>query len=254
MDRRVGLIGVGSMGAGVAGNLVAAGFPLGVYDRDPRRKQAAASLGATPFDSPLDLARWTDLLLLSLPGPTEVAEVVLGSQGLASTLPPGGMVINLSTISPSLALQLCEVASAGASTYSMLQSAGRGTAQSRGGSRSWLAETWTCSIARGLYWTPLAPSSTRAMWGPDRRRSFSQTCCGSSTWWPSPRRSRSESTKGESALLGKVVRASAGSSWVAEHDLQNILQNDTDRSLHAGTLLQGPSTSCTRWHPVAGSR
>jgi 3-hydroxyisobutyrate dehydrogenase-like beta-hydroxyacid dehydrogenase len=231
MDRRVGLIGVGSMGAGVAGNLVAAGFSLGVYDRDRRRRHAAASRGAIPFNSPLDLARWTDLLLLSLPGPTEVAEVVLGTEGLAFALPPGSLVVNLSTISPGLARRLSEVASA--RRVDVLDAPVSGARDGAMEGRLTImvgGEMDVLDRARPV----LDPLGTVVHTGPVGTGSATKLLTNM-LWFIHVVALAEALALGVHeglgpGLLGEVVRASAGGSWVAEHDLQNILQNDTDRS------------------------
>src|SRR4051794_36758435 len=62
----VGFIGLGAMGSRMAGRLLAAGYPLGVYNRTPDRARPLAERGARVYDSPRDLARNADVVLSSL--------------------------------------------------------------------------------------------------------------------------------------------------------------------------------------------
>jgi 3-hydroxyisobutyrate dehydrogenase-like beta-hydroxyacid dehydrogenase len=97
---RVGFIGLGTMGEGMAANLAKAGNDLVVHDM--RRESAAPFLSnrAIWADSPKALAEQVDVVFLSLPGPLEVQAVATGADGLIEGLQPGGAVFDLSTNSP----------------------------------------------------------------------------------------------------------------------------------------------------------
>ena len=74
---RIGMIGLGNMGAGMARNIRAARFELTVYDV---REEAVAALeraGASRGHSPADVAAVVDVVLTSLPGPDQVASVTV---------------------------------------------------------------------------------------------------------------------------------------------------------------------------------
>ena len=79
---RVGFIGLGNMGGPMALNLIKAGHSLIVFD--VRREAAKAHLdeGAKWADSPQALARESELILTSLPGPKDVEAVALGPNGI----------------------------------------------------------------------------------------------------------------------------------------------------------------------------
>ena len=99
---RAGFIGLGTMGASMAGNLLAATGALAVSDR---RREAAAPLlagGATWCPTPRSLAERCDVVFLSLPGPSEVEDVALGPEGVLAGLQPGGSCFDLSTNSPAV--------------------------------------------------------------------------------------------------------------------------------------------------------
>ena len=95
---RTGMIGLGSMGAGMARCLLAAGHALTVYARRPESAQAAADAGAVIAPTPAALGAQCEIVFLSLPDATAVQAVLFGPDGLASGLQPGSTVVDTSTI------------------------------------------------------------------------------------------------------------------------------------------------------------
>jgi hypothetical protein len=104
-DSRVGVVGLGHMGHAFAANLVADGYQVCVYDRDPKR--AATVIGATAGARLGDLAA-CNVVLTSLPDDDALAEAALGPEGLASILKPGGVHISTSTVSPGMSRRVAE--------------------------------------------------------------------------------------------------------------------------------------------------
>ena len=99
---RVGFIGLGNMGGGMAANVIARGHEVTVYDA---REGAAArhlELGASWADGPRAVAEVSEVVLTSLPGPPEVREVALGSGGVLEGISQGDVYVDLSTSSPTL--------------------------------------------------------------------------------------------------------------------------------------------------------
>ena len=97
---RVGFIGLGTMGAGMAANLARAGHELVVHDARREAAEPFLSNRAVWADSPKAVGEAADVVFLSLPGPPEVAAVAAGADGLVEGLRPGGTVFDLSTNSP----------------------------------------------------------------------------------------------------------------------------------------------------------
>lgn len=99
----IGFIGLGTMGASMAANILKAGHRLVVHDL---RKESAAALlaaGADWADSPKDVAARSDVVFLSLPGPPEVEQVVFNSNsGVLAGAHPGMVLFDLSTDSPAM--------------------------------------------------------------------------------------------------------------------------------------------------------
>lgn len=100
---RVGLIGLGNMGSGMARNLLKAGFDLVVHDV---RREAATPLegaGATWAPSARELASASDVVITMLPTPRHVESVVAGEDGVMAGLADGGTWVDMSTSVPEVA-------------------------------------------------------------------------------------------------------------------------------------------------------
>lgn len=94
---RVGFIGLGIMGAPMAGHLRDAGHELFLYVRNRRPDGFEA---ATFCDSPRDVAERSELVILMLPDTPEVEEVLFAEEGVAAGLSTGKTVVDMSSISP----------------------------------------------------------------------------------------------------------------------------------------------------------
>lgn len=99
MKPRVGFVGLGQMGKWMAINVWKAGFPLAVYDIRPSPVDELVQHGAVGGLNSEDVAKQSDVVLLSLPDVPEVEEVIFGEKGLAKGLAPGSVIVDLSTIS-----------------------------------------------------------------------------------------------------------------------------------------------------------
>ena len=100
---RIGFIGLGAMGHGMAHCLLRKGLHVQVMARRAEVARAFIEAGATAAADPADLGRNCALVLLSLPDAGAVEEVLFGAAGLASTLAAGSVVIDTSTIAASAA-------------------------------------------------------------------------------------------------------------------------------------------------------
>ena len=99
---KVGFVGLGTMGASMAMNVIRGGHELVVHDI--RRESATQHLeaGAQWADTPRQVAERSEIVLTSLPGPLEVEAVALGEDGLTEGLSEGKIYLDLSTSSPAL--------------------------------------------------------------------------------------------------------------------------------------------------------
>jgi 3-hydroxyisobutyrate dehydrogenase-like beta-hydroxyacid dehydrogenase len=107
---RIGFIGIGLMGHGMAKNLVTKGFPLTVRahrNRAPLDDLVAS--GAVEVSTNADVARASDVVILCVTGAPQVEEIVLGKDGIASVARPGLVVVDTSTSEPSMTARLRDV-------------------------------------------------------------------------------------------------------------------------------------------------
>jgi 3-hydroxyisobutyrate dehydrogenase len=109
--RRIAFIGLGNMGLGMACKLAESGYELGVYNRTRSKGEEAEKLGARLADSPADAAREAEVVMLSLADQHVVDAMLWGDDGAMSTLPRGGLVVDMSTVPPNYARELSERAS-----------------------------------------------------------------------------------------------------------------------------------------------
>ena len=98
---RVGIAGLGTMGAAMAANLLRAGFPLTVWNRTAERAEPLRAAGAAVAATPRDLAAATDIVVTCLSDTPDVEAVLFGPDGILAGGRQGSLVIDCSTISPS---------------------------------------------------------------------------------------------------------------------------------------------------------
>src|SRR3954447_5114052 len=100
-DRRIGFLGLGTMGAAMAGNLARAGFAVTAWNRSPGRAPELDERGVNRADTPADVARSTDVIVICVSDTPDVEAVLFGPEGLADGTREGQLVIDCSTIAPS---------------------------------------------------------------------------------------------------------------------------------------------------------
>jgi 3-hydroxyisobutyrate dehydrogenase-like beta-hydroxyacid dehydrogenase len=96
----VAFLGLGSMGAPMARRLLAAGFPLTVWNRNPERAAPFAALGASLAATPREAAASADVICTMLSDPAAVEAVASGPDGLVAGLSPGALWLDFSTVTP----------------------------------------------------------------------------------------------------------------------------------------------------------
>jgi 2-hydroxy-3-oxopropionate reductase len=108
MSERIGFIGLGIMGRGMAHNLLRAGFALTVWNRTASRADELVAAGATAAASPAELAAGSDIIITCVSDTPDVLAVTMGEGGVIHGAPPGSLVIDMSTISPRAAREMAE--------------------------------------------------------------------------------------------------------------------------------------------------
>jgi 3-hydroxyisobutyrate dehydrogenase-like beta-hydroxyacid dehydrogenase len=95
---RIGFIGLGLMGEGMARNYLTKGYPLTVYNRTATRADALVAVGAKRADSPRALAEASDVIVSCVADPAALDHVALGEHGLLAGARAGAIWIDTSTI------------------------------------------------------------------------------------------------------------------------------------------------------------
>ena len=106
MAERIGFIGLGIMGRGMAANILKAGFALTVWNRTSERAQPLLESGAQAASSPADLAARSDIIITCVSDTPDVQTVILDEQGVIHGVRPGSLVVDMSTISPSVTREI----------------------------------------------------------------------------------------------------------------------------------------------------
>ncbi|MDO9709093.1 NAD(P)-dependent oxidoreductase [Paracraurococcus lichenis] len=102
---RVGFIGLGNMGSGMAANLLKAGHAVTVYNRTPAKAEPLVAEGAQAAADLAGACRG-DAVVTMLADDAAVEAVTQGEAGLLASLPPGALHISSSTISVALSERL----------------------------------------------------------------------------------------------------------------------------------------------------
>jgi 3-hydroxyisobutyrate dehydrogenase len=107
----VGFIGMGTMGAPMAKNILNAGYPVTVHNRSRDREIPVADAGASRAASPAEAARSADLIIICVSDTPDVEAVVTGPEGVVEGIAPGALVVDMSTISPTATRHLAKILS-----------------------------------------------------------------------------------------------------------------------------------------------
>jgi len=105
---RVGYIGLGLMGKSMALNILRAGFPLVVHNRNREVVNELVAEGAIEATKPAEVASQVDVVFTNLPDSPDVELVALGEQGIIESAKPGMIFVDNSTIKPASARYIAE--------------------------------------------------------------------------------------------------------------------------------------------------
>ena len=113
---RIGVAGLGRMGAAIAARLLELGHPVAVWNRSAEKTKPLVEAGATAAATPAELAGAVDVVLTMLTDANAIETVYRGADGLLSAALAGKLVIDMSTVQPETEVRLAEeVRRAGAS-------------------------------------------------------------------------------------------------------------------------------------------
>src|SRR6202171_467890 len=105
MIKTISYLGLGTMGSGMASNLLKAGYKLTVWNRSVEKCEPFARKGARVADSPADAIRDAELGMYSLSSDQAIEEVVFGTNGILSGINEAQIAIDMSTVLPATSLR-----------------------------------------------------------------------------------------------------------------------------------------------------
>ena len=105
MIKTVSYLGLGTMGSGMASNLLKAGYQLTVWNRSAEKCKPFARKGARVADTPAEAVRDVDLVIYMLSNDQAVEEVVFGAKGILDGIKESQIAIDMSTVLPAMSLR-----------------------------------------------------------------------------------------------------------------------------------------------------
>jgi 3-hydroxyisobutyrate dehydrogenase len=108
MSERIGFVGLGIMGRGMANNLLKAGFTVRVWNRTASRMDPLVEAGAQAGTSPADVAAHSDIIITCVSDTPDVERVILEEDGVIHGAKEGALVIDCSTISPHATVEIAK--------------------------------------------------------------------------------------------------------------------------------------------------
>ena len=102
----IGFIGLGNVGAKLAGSLLRNGFDLTVRDLNAGAAEHLLQQGAAWADSGAGLARKCDAIITCLPSPAAVSDVMEAEDGVIAGITPGKLWLEMSTIDPDVTVAI----------------------------------------------------------------------------------------------------------------------------------------------------
>ena len=105
MIKTIAYLGLGTMGSGMASNLLKAGYHLAVWNRSTEKCEPFARKGARVAATPADAVHDVDLIMYSLSNEQAIEEVVFGGKGILSGIKEGQIAMDMSTVLPATSLR-----------------------------------------------------------------------------------------------------------------------------------------------------
>lgn len=106
----IGFIGIGVMGKSMAGHFLSAGYPVMVYNRTKEKADELLQKGATWVSTTKEMAEKANVIFTMVGYPKDVEEVYFGEQGIITNGKPHTYVIDMTTSTPTLAVEIYEEA------------------------------------------------------------------------------------------------------------------------------------------------
>lgn len=110
MNKTIGWIGTGVMGASMAGHILDAGFKLNVYNRTKFKADDLVQRGAKWCETPKEIAEKSDIIFTMVGFPKDVEETYFDEKGIFNEIDRNKIVIDMTTSEPTLARKIGEEA------------------------------------------------------------------------------------------------------------------------------------------------
>jgi 3-hydroxyisobutyrate dehydrogenase len=169
MTSSIAFIGLGAMGAQMAGNLQQAGHRLRVFNRSPQRMQPFVDAGAVACGSPGEAARGAGFVVSMVADDLATRDVMLGAEGVIAAADAGTIIIDCSTNTPAMARETAAAASARGIRYldapvsgSIAQARGRELVFMVGGDAADLAAAVPVLQSMGRMYRHMGPAGAGA--------------------------------------------------------------------------------------------
>ena len=105
----IGWIGLGTMGTPMSQRLLAAGFPVIVYNRNKQKESALKTAGATTAETPAALITQSEIVIIMVSDDQAIKDIFQSEDGLLKTQTTGKLIINMSTVSPGISREMAEL-------------------------------------------------------------------------------------------------------------------------------------------------
>ena len=102
----IGFVGLGIMGRSMAGHLLAAGYPLHVFNRSRDKADELVAKGAIWHATPGDVAAQSEVVVTMVGYPRDVEDIYLGAGAIVARARAGAILIDMTTSSPALAVRI----------------------------------------------------------------------------------------------------------------------------------------------------
>lgn len=104
--KKTGWIGLGKMGIPMTQQLINAGYPVTVYNRNKEKEASLQALGASTAASPAELIQQTEVVIIMVSDDKAIQEIFTGEHGLLSAATTGKYLVNMSTVSPAVSKEM----------------------------------------------------------------------------------------------------------------------------------------------------
>jgi L-threonate 2-dehydrogenase len=228
-DTRIGFIGLGAMGFGMAASLCRAGFAVTGYDLRREAIDRLAKLGGAGSASPDEAARSAEVLVLMVVNDAQVEAVLFGDHGAAAALPEGAVVVLSSTVPAgfvrSLAGRLAErgllLLDAPVSGGAVAAEAGELTIMASGPPAAFaVADPALEACARTVYRLGEAPGIGSTV------KAVNQLLAGVNLVTAAEGMAFGVAQGADPKVLYEVIRNAAGGSWMFDNRVPHMLDDD----------------------------